>query len=76
MYESTCSHCGCVLEEGEAMLFQDEVYCPDCLQELTVLCSHCGKRIYRQDNEGNTDTLLCGQCYSRYYLTCERCGAL
>lgn len=76
MYEPTCSHCGCVLEEGEAMLFQDEVYCPDCLQELTVLCSHCGKRIYRQDNEGNTDTPLCGQCYSRYYLTCERCGAL
>lgn len=76
MYELTCSHCGCVLEDGEALHFHDEVYCADCLREVTVLCHHCGKRIYRQDNEGNADIPLCGRCYTGYYVSCERCGAL
>lgn len=76
MYETTCSHCGCVLEDGEEILFQENVYCADCLRELTVLCTHCGRRIYRQDNEGNTDTPVCGRCYTQYYVTCERCGIM
>lgn len=76
MYETTCSHCGCVLDDEEVLLFQEDVYCVDCLEELTVLCYHCGKRIYRQDNEGNADIPLCGQCYSRYYVICDRCGTL
>lgn len=76
MYETTCSHCGCVLEGGEVLLFQEDVYCADCLRELTVLCSHCGTRICRQDNEGTTDTPLCSRCYNRYYVTCERCGVV
>lgn len=76
MNETICSHCGCVLEEGEGTLFHEEVYCEDCLQELTILCSHCGQRLYRHDNEGNRDTPLCGRCYSLYYVSCERCGLL
>lgn len=58
MYETTCSRCGCVLDDEEVLLFQEDVYCVDCLEELTVLCYHCGKRIYRQDNEGNADILI------------------
>lgn len=76
MYETTCSHCGCVLEDEEALRFHDEVYCADCLREVTVLCFHCGERIYWHDNEGNADTPLCGRCYTRYYVSCEHCGAL
>lgn len=76
MYETTCAHCGCVLEEGEVFSFREENYCGDCLEELTVRCFHCGKRIYRDANEGNRDTPLCGACYNRFYVNCERCGAL
>jgi len=76
MYELTCSHCGCVLEDGEALLFHEDTYCESCLQELTVLCHHCGKRIYRHDHEGTSDMPLCNQCYTRYYTHCERCGML
>lgn len=74
MSETICTHCGCVLEEGEAILFQEDTYCADCMEELTILCEHCGKRIFRQDNAGDTETPLCSRCYHRHYVTCERCG--
>ena len=74
MSEAICTHCGCVMADGEGLFFQDELYCEDCLRELTVLCEHCGKRILKENNDGDSDTPLCGRCYNRYYVTCERCG--
>ena len=76
MRETICAHCGCVLEAEEVFPFQEDVYCADCLRELTILCEHCGKRILREENAGDTETPLCSRCYHRYYVTCERCGIL
>ena len=76
MYETTCIHCGCVLDEEEMFFFQNEAFCEDCFRELTVLCHHCGERIYRHDNAGDSDTVLCRQCASTYYIHCDRCGRL
>lgn len=75
MHENTCGHCGCVLGEDQ-FVFEDEVYCEDCLEELTVVCAHCGRRIDRDSNEGNEEIALCSTCYTRFYTNCSRCGRL
>ena len=74
MIEASCTHCGCVMADGEGLYFRDELFCEDCLQELTVLCEHCGTRILKDSNEGDSDTPLCSRCYNRYYVSCEHCG--
>lgn len=74
MSEAICTHCGCVMADGEGLFFQEELFCEDCLRELTVLCEHCGRRILKENNDGDSDTPLCNRCYNRYYVTCERCG--
>lgn len=77
MYEAkTCESCGRVLNENEGVWFDDTLYCPDCLEENTVICSHCGDRIWNGDNVGSDDTPLCQTCYDRHFTTCERCGAI
>ena len=53
MLKHTCTHCGCVLEAGDALIFEEEVYCVDCLDELTVLCDNCGRRIFRESCESD-----------------------
>ena len=76
MSNYTCIHCGCVLETDEVFTFQDEVFCEDCLEELTTICAHCGQRIYRDNDEGDDHITLCGRCYSNFYVSCDRCGRL
>ena len=77
MYEAkTCESCGRVLNENEGVWFDNVLYCPDCLEENTVICSHCGDRIWNGDNVGSDDTPLCQTCYDRHFTTCERCGAI
>ena len=76
MNTCTCSHCGCVLSVDEEFVFQDEIYCEDCLDELTVLCDHCGRRIYCDNAECDSNLTLCDHCFSNHYTSCERCGRL
>ena len=76
MSNHTCIHCGCVLSDEEVFSFQDEVYCEDCLEEVTVHCDHCGRRIYRDNDEGDDHITLCSRCYSDHYVACDRCGRL
>lgn len=38
----TCAHCGTA--EGELTEFNDRLYCPDCLDDLTLVCTDCGRR--------------------------------
>lgn len=76
MLKHTCTHCGCVLEAGDALIFEEEVYCVDCLDELTVLCDNCGRRIFRESCESDGHITICSDCYSRDYVACTRCGRL
>ena len=76
MQDTTCCHCGCVLDGEESFCFDDEIYCEDCLEEVTVICDHCGRRISRDADAGNENITLCADCYHRYYVTCDRCGRI
>lgn len=74
--ESTCCHCGCVLDTESEYYFDEDTYCEDCLEEVTVVCDHCRERIPREADEGNSSITLCSTCYHRYYVTCDRCGRI
>lgn len=76
MSNHTCIHCGCVLADDEVFTFQDEDYCEECLEEVTVQCDYCGRRIYRDNDEGDEHISLCSRCYSDHYVACDRCGRL
>ena len=72
----TCAHCGKKLMKAEAHEFDGQIFCEDCLDEMTVLCDCCLRRIWRDDASGNSTVTLCNHCYENYYTTCEDCGML
>ena len=72
----TCNHCGDVYPADEMFRIGDDLLCPDCADELTILCDECGTRIYRDDDEGDDTHALCHACRDRYYTRCEHCGTL
>lgn len=78
MNETTyvCSECGAKLTPEEMHEFEGQVYCEDCLDDLTVLCDCCSRRIFRDDAEGNDSITLCARCYEDRYTTCDECGCL
>lgn len=57
-----CFHCGQQYEE--VVCFDDRLFCPECLDELTFICDHCGERELCE-NEGyiQGDT-VCNSCYA------------
>lgn len=52
-----CSHCGGSFDEDDLRCFGNEVFCPDCLDELTVVCERCGDRIWAED-AADSDTVF------------------
>lgn len=71
-----CSHCGEEFEEEDISFMGEEIYCLDCLEELTVICEECGDRIYIIENEGIEELPLCSHCYECFYTNCSHCNAL
>lgn len=60
----TCAHCGTA--EGELTEFNGRLYCPDCLDDLTLVCTDCGSRFLRIHNRSeNDDFPICPECYDR-----------
>lgn len=71
----TCAHCGTA--EGELTEFNGRLYCPDCLDDLTLVCNDCGSRFLRTHNHSeNDDFPVCPECYDRDYTRCVRCGRI
>ena len=71
----TCAHCGTA--EGELTEFNGRLYCPDCLDDLTLVCTDCGSRFLRTHNRSeNDDFPICPECYDRDYTRCVRCGRI
>lgn len=68
-----CSHCGGTFSEDEMTYFDGEMYCEECLDELTVICECCDNRIFADDS-ADSDMVLCRYCYDEHYTTCEACG--
>ena len=71
----TCAHCGTA--EGELTEFNGRLYCPDCLDDLTLVCTDCGSRFLRTHNRSESDDFpICPECYDRDYTRCVRCGRI
>ena len=62
-----CSHCGAELTQEEMTEFEGNIYCADCLNDLTTVCDCCGDRIHRDEAEGDSETTLCHHCYDYNY---------
>lgn len=70
-----CAHCGTA--EGELTEFNGRLYCPDCLDDLTLVCTDCGSRFLRTHNRSESDDFpICPECYDRDYTRCVRCGRI
>lgn len=71
-----CNICGEELEENDAVKFNGEYYCEDCLEDITVHCNHCGTLILRDEAISDSHYTLCRDCYNDYYTCCEDCGRI
>lgn len=70
----TCSRCHEEHPMEDCTYFDDEVLCPDCLEEHTCVCSHCGDRIWQDGSVCDEHLILCQHCAETYYDTCADCG--
>lgn len=70
---SKCSECGRKLNQEEAITFDDQLWCEDCLSEKTVVCTDCDERVYTDDVTCVNDEPICERCYDGNYFQCERC---
>jgi hypothetical protein len=68
--------CGEPFTIDTAYEFDDEFYCEDCLDEITVVCDHCGSRVLRNEAQMDNNYTLCQTCYDEHYTICERCGGI
>lgn len=71
-----CDHCGCVIENDDFYLVDEDILCPDCVDDHCVRCDRCGDLIYSDDAVSDEDTNLCEHCYDNYYSRCEDCGRI
>jgi hypothetical protein len=69
-----CSVCGETLTEDTAYEFNGEIYCADCLDDVTVICECCGSRVDMDNAHMDDNYTLCQECYYESYTTCESCG--
>ena len=70
-----CGVCHLLHPREELTFFDDELVCPECMEDTTAVCGRCGERIWIEDDAGNEGSgHLCQSCYDRYYATCDRCG--
>lgn len=72
----TCTHCRQELPADRKMLFDGQILCEDCFDELTTTCERCGERIWLDDSAGDAYTVLCQDCYDDAYHRCADCGRL
>lgn len=71
-----CSCCGQEYPLHDCYEVGNRSFCPDCLDEETLVCTHCEERILNHQNMGDDDSPLCQHCYEHHYLNCDRCGTL
>ena len=71
-----CDHCHEEYPADQLTNVGGQQFCPDCLEEHTIICRECGERILRKDNAGAEYLPLCQDCYDDHYTTCSRCGTI
>ena len=70
-----CTHCGAERPRSELHAFRGELYCLDCLTDLTVICDECGQRFFTNEVHQEQDLTLCYSCLDNY-AHCHGCGRL
>lgn len=68
-----CCECGEELATDEVIYFDDNCYCEDCFEDVTVVCECCGDRVMADDAQCDDDYTLCQDCYDNHYTTCTCC---
>jgi len=71
-----CSVCGCELEEDEICDFDGQIYCEDCLDEVTTVCECCGERFINEEIISDMNHSVCNSCFESYYTYCEGCNCI
>ena len=68
-----CEHCGCRVDEDDAIEINGSYYCRDCVE----YCDRCGEyhrgESYYVESE---DRYICEDCRDNYYEYCEDCDEL
>ena len=71
-----CCGCGEEFSEDETFEFEGDIYCEDCLNDITFICSHCQERYRNDENCGDSYRDLCEDCFYNLYTRCENCGRI
>ena len=74
--EVECSQCGCVIDAEDAILYDGDPYCEDCM----VTCEYCGEQIPTdQSVTANLNSrhvperTACEYCADEHFRRCDRC---
>ena len=71
-----CDICGEEHAEAACTYWDDQCFCPTCLNTLTTLCRECGERVYRDQATPYGSEYICPRCFEDYYTICENCDAV
>ena len=75
---TTCTACGCIIEDVEPINVNGEAYCPDCADSLGFIrCDHCGEWYdpSREDMIEYDGECICESCREDLNLVqCDECG--
>ncbi len=71
-----CENCGDGVDEADALNQNDNVYCPDCFNELFTCCDYCNE--YELTDEvyfvEQIEEDICEYCLQHHFTECEDCG--
>ena len=65
-----CDICGEEHTEAACTYWDNQCFCPTCLDTLTTLCRECGERVYRDQAMSYGSEYICPRCFEDYYTIC------
>lgn len=65
----TCAHCGCEIDEGDAIFVDGEYYCNDCV----FWCNRCDEYHIGEGTRVRGFGTVCSNCIDNFYH-CAECG--
>ncbi len=76
--EVECNQCGCVIDAEEAILYDGDPYCEDCM----TTCEYCGQSvptdetvISNLEDRYEVERVACESCAEDHFYRCDCCGS-
>jgi len=70
-----CANCGFILNENDALWYDNEPFCEDCWNDLFSYCDNCGEYYPREYiTRGPDGNFYCETCLESLFERCENCG--